>query len=145
MAEVAKLRETDHEEAIQSVLKFRLNWNEVRQLVQIVERSQKPLSECLNNVLALRKELHVQHLFVGVILSMQLQEYLSEISQYERKSLLKRALNSLFGIAETAEGSLGCHNFTIVSDHNLLDLLGIEADGLESEINRLLLSYSKLE
>lgn len=143
MAEVARLEGKDQEQAAHGILRYGLNWKEVVQLVQIVARSGRPVSECVKTVLALRPEIQIRHLFLGEISSEDLQNFLKKRSQQERDTLFDRVLGSFLGKTGLIDGRLNYANFTIVSSQDLPGLLGVGADDLEAEINEMLARMRK--
>ncbi len=138
LAEVARVAPHDQVEVVDSVLRHGLTWKEVIQLVQIANRSEKPIDECITDVLNLRPEVETRHLFVGAITSEHLMRQIGAKSQSDRDRMFHQALNRLFGSSYQAKGRLGDSKFTIVSDHDLPKLLGTTPDELEKTINELL-------
>ena len=138
MAELARLAPQDQIQAADSVLRHDLTWKEVVQLVQISSRSDKPIGECIANVLKLRPEIVTRHLFVGAITSEKLTRRIKAIDQKERDHMIAEALNRLISSDYPAKGRLGEDNFTILSDHDLPHLLGKHPDELEESLNEFL-------
>ena len=138
LAELARLAPHDQVQAVDSVLRHGLTWKEVVQLVQIAKRSDKPIGECISDVLNLRPEVVTRHLFVGAITSELLARQVRNKNQSDRDHLFSQALNRLVGSDYLAKGRLGDDKFTILSDHDLPKLLGTDPDELEKTINELL-------
>lgn len=138
MAELARLDPQEQVQAVDSVLRHGFTWKEVVQLVQISKRSDKPISECITNVLDLRPEIVTRHLFVGAITSEQLVSRIKAIDQRERDQMIDEALSRLIGSDYSAKGRLGEDKFTILSDHDFPQILGVHPDELEKSINELL-------
>ena len=135
LSEIARLDFQEQVELAEAILRHELRWKEVVQIVQIRERSREVLDVCIDRVLALRKSVEIQHLFVGRITSSFDGSHLRTLSQAERDESLQRVLNRLLGAQYRRRSRLSEENFTIVSDHDLPRLLGLTPDELEEAIN----------
>ena len=135
LAEFARLRKSDQIEAARAVLQYQLTWKEVVQITQMVDRSAKPMRECVDDVLKLRPQVEKRHLFVGAIVSEKLRDILSSLTQQERDRLFQAAIAALGLEAPSVSGRLGDGNFTILSSANLTQLLGLNPDELERAVN----------
>lgn len=144
LAELARLAPEKQMQAVDSVLRYDFTWKEVVQLVQIANRSNKPISECITNVLDLRPEVETRHLFVGAITSESLIHQIRATNQSDRDRLFSQALSRLVGSSYKARGRLGDGKFTIISDHDLPKLLDTTPDELEKTINELLKTLRSL-
>ena len=138
MAELRRLDQVDQIVVANEALSHKLTWKEAVQLVQIAIRSGKPIGECVSQVLDLRPQIITRHLFVGATPNTEVRPWLDSLVQRERDELLSRALRRLTGPRYTSNVRLGTNEFTIVSDHDLPTLLGIDADEIEEAINRAL-------
>ena len=135
LAEIARLREPDQIEATNAILQHQLTWKEVRQLVQLADRSKKAMGQCIDEVLRLRPQLEIRHLFVGAVTAKSLRQYLSTLLQRERNKLMESAMETLLGHEGLVSGRLGAHNFTILSSQDLSTLVGLEPDEIEGTVN----------
>lgn len=142
LSQVAKLPVDDQVNLANKILSHNLTFDEVVQLVQIHKRSGKSVDDCIKSVLDLRPVVVKRYLYIGTILSKDLDVYLSSISQIQRDELLKQALDSLFNSTNIVSGRLSKNNFTLVSSYSILDLLSMDADELELKINQLILDCS---
>ena len=138
MAELRRLKHDDQTVAANAALAHKLTWKEAVQLVQIAIRSGKPIEECISRVLDLRPRITTRHLFVGAITSPETRAYLSALPQRNRDALLSKALQKLTESNYPVGARLGRNEFTILSDHNLHDLLGLQPDEIEQFINQTL-------
>ena len=138
MAELARLSSRDQVKVAESVLCHSLKWKEVVQLVQIITRSGKTIEECISNILDMRPQIETRHLFVGSITIERLRHHLANVPQSDRDSMMSRALVKLFGPTYEASGKLGSKEFTVMSQHDLPQLLNYEPDEIEKTINNLL-------
>ena len=135
---MAELRRLDNKEQIiatKAALSYKLTWKETIQIVQISSRSGLPISDCITQVLNLRPQVVTRHLYVGTVTDKGLRSRLGEISQSDRDRLLTKALRQLTGTTYQVNLRMGSREFTILSDHNLPKLLGMQPNDLESFIN----------
>ena len=129
------MRQPDQIEAASAILKHQLGWKEVVQLVQMADRSAKPMAQCIDEVLKLRPQVETRHLFVGAIISESLRQHLETLMQRERDKLFEDALETLLGRNDLVSGRLGDNNFTILSSQDLPKLFGLKANELEKAVN----------
>lgn len=138
LAELARLCRPDQIEAANGILLHRLTWKEVVQLVQLADRSAKPMSQCIDQVLKLRPQVEIRHLFIGAITSGGAKRHVESLSQRKRDQLFAHALEELLGAKDIVSGRLGTNNFTILSDQDLPKLLNLNPDELEEALNEVL-------
>ena len=142
LAELSRLSPHDQVDAAKSVLRHDLTWKEVVQLVQMVDRSEQGVRECIAKVLKLRPQIETRHLFVGAITSESLQRYLESLSKSDRDRLIKQTFVRITGTDYEIKGRLGTKEFTILSQHDLPRLLNLEPDELQQTVNDLLETLS---
>ena len=142
LAELSRLSPHDQVDAVKSVLRHDLTWKEVVQLVQMADRSEQGIRECIAKVLKLRPQIEIRHLFVGAITSESLQRYLDSLSQSDRDRLIKQTFVRVVGTDYEIRGRLGTKEFTILSRHDLPRLLNLEPDELQQTVNDLLETLS---
>lgn len=135
MAELRRLESTEQVSVTKAALRYGLTWKEIIQIVQISSRSGHPISDCVRQVLDLRPQVITRHLFVGAVTIKGLQGRLDQFSQNDRDKLLTKALRQLTGVSYQANLRMGISEFTILSDHDLPKLLGMQPNELESFIN----------
>lgn len=121
-AELARLVPEEQIIAANAVLEHKLTTSEVKQLIQLRERSRRPLPECVESVLKLRPRLERQFVFVGAITNESLTAKLRSRTQAERDELLVRAVQSAFPDIGPFGGRLGEERFTLVGGANLQSL-----------------------
>ena len=138
MAELRRLNHDDQTAAANAALTHKLTWKEAVELVQIAIRSGKPIQECISQVLNLRPRLITRHLFVGAVTSPETRAWLGELPQRNRDALLSKALQRLTGPNYPVALRLGTNEFTILSDHSLPNLLGLQPDEIENSISQTL-------
>jgi len=135
MAELTRLAPSDQIEAAEAILKYRLKWKEVVQLVQIKIRSSSTLIEAINTVLRLRPRIIKQYLFLGAVYKGDQQKRLGLLSASQRSVIFDSILLQLVGRRSNIVGNLGTENFTIVSTIDLAESLGQQPDELEQQVN----------
>lgn len=134
LAQLASLEARAQDVAARAILGHRLTWKEVVQLVQVVGRSGKAIEQCIDDVVRLRPEVEIRHLFIGSLTSESLQTSLATVSQAERDSLLAEALRGILGMSEGLSGRLGTSNFTLTWDKNPAEVAGLSADAFEKAV-----------
>ena len=107
----------DQQATATAVLKHGLKTDEVRQVVQIHQRTLNPIGECLERVLAMRPTLERRHVFIGAVGNEHLEALLSEMTQTERDALLHSAMEAID--IKGVTGRLGEKLFTLVGDSRL--------------------------
>ena len=138
MAELRRLQHDDQVVAANAALAHKLTWKEVVQLVQIVIRSGNSVEDCIAQVLKLRPVVLTRHLFVGAVTSQEVQRRLAAMPQSERDGLLSDALAKLTGPNYPTGVRLGANEFTVLSDHALSSLLGLQPNDIETSVNQTL-------
>ena len=135
LAELARLNKRDQIIATHRVLKYGLTWKEVVQVVQIANRSDKNIEQCVEDVIKLRPTTTIHHVFVGAITRLNLSAVLEAIPQADRDKRLERVLRSIIGPGLEFKSRLGARDFTILTDQDLCGLLGVEPDEFEELVN----------
>ena len=104
-------------------------------MVQIAKRSRKPIHDCIADILKLRPQIETRYLFAGAITVNEAKRYLATLTQQKRDELMSQIMNKILPIDCLANSRLGSNNFTIISDHDLVKVLDMDADRLEATIN----------
>ena len=138
MAELRRLPQDDQVVAANAALTHKLTWKEAVQLVQIAIRSGNPIGDCVTQVLNLRPQIITRHLFVGAVTNPEIRPWLDTMPQNDRDRLLSNALRKLTGINYQTNVRLGANEFTVLSDHDLPTLLGLQPNDIETSINQIL-------
>ena len=139
LSEIAKLPKRDQEIAARAVLEHGLTWNEVLQVVQVAQRSDKVIEDVVEDILQLRPQIERRHVFIGAITSDTLRERLPELTQNQRDQLLRRAITRLApGLERRVDGKLGLQKFTLVGQVNPAAVLGRSADQFQTDLNQSL-------
>ena len=135
MAELRRLRQSDQIVAANAALSHNMTWKETVQLAQISIRSREPIEECISRVLSLRPQIVTRHMFVGAVTNSDLHAWLETLPQTRRDELISKAVQKLTGSNYVANARLGVTQFTILSDHDLSNLLSLQPNAIESSIN----------
>jgi hypothetical protein len=131
--ELARLGSMDERRAVtQAVLEHRLRRHEVRAITQLRKRSQRPMQDCIREILGMRSVVERIYVFMGAIIDHEVLAALAGRTQAERNSLLRSGLAAL-GIE--GSGRLGEQLFTIVGSEGLNRRLN--RDGREVVESRL--------
>ena len=111
--ELARIQSADNQRIVaESILENSLKSKEVRQVVQLHERSGRSIRECLKEVLGMRTVVERRYVFIGSITEQQIEGRLAELTQIQRNSVLKVAIEELS--LQGAVGRLGQRIFTLV-------------------------------
>lgn len=133
---IARLKsDSDQHEIAEAALKYRLSKEEIRQVIQIRERSNKAIHECIEEILKMRPQIVQKYLFLGAVISSATQGILRGLRQAECDQLLKNAINSCFPDLPTWEGRLTTERFTIIGDKALDLAIRSIPGGFEQAIN----------
>ena len=128
----------EQREVAEAALKHELGKVEILQIVQIRERSGKPITDCIGSVLRMRPQIERRHLLIGAIISEKLQTALRQMTQKERDRLLKSAVTSRSSDLPPWEGRLGIERFTLVGDNAFGIAVQKLPGGFEEAINSYL-------
>jgi len=136
-AEIARLEAIREQHFLAgAVLEHQLRVPEVKQVIQIRQRSSKSIEDSVKAVLEQRPVVERRQLFIGKLLSKELEQRLKEMTQQERTELLRRALNR-YGPGTPSLGvRLGTQYFVIVCDDDYFGRLTSLSDDLESFVTQ---------
>ena len=114
-AELARIPGADDQRTVaRAILADGLNSKEVRQVAQLRERSGRPVSECVKDVINTRPTIDRRYVFIGAIVDQGVQQALAGLSQRERDAVLVAGVEKI-GL-KGASGRLGPRFFTLVGD-----------------------------
>ena len=135
-AELARLNDdAEEEEVVSGVLTYRLSGSEVRQVVQLRKRSQRPVEECLNEIVGMRPRVEKRYVYVGAVTIPVLKDSLQSMTQRERDALLAGAVRGVLDIKDLAVTRLSRERFTLVGGANFGEVINRKKDSLEREVN----------
>ena len=106
-----------------NIIRFKLNKNEVKELISLHKRSKKALNECLDQVIKARPKVVETFVITGKIMDNQLKQKLGEIAPFDRNKLLKSTLNKHFPTLSFKGQRLKKNNFVIIGDEKTHALL----------------------
>lgn len=116
-AELARIPGADDQRTVTSaILANGLNSKEVRQVAQLRERSGRPVSECVKEVIGMRPTVDRRYVFIGSVVDQAMQEHLAGLPQRERDAMLAAGVENI-GL-KGASGRLGPRFFTLVGDES---------------------------
>ena len=112
--ETRKLKDVEDQRAVaDAILSSSLNSKEVRQVIQLRQRSGRTIRKCVQEVLRMRPKLVKRYVFIGSVASENIEE-LQEFAQSVRDSMLVTGMEKV-GL-KGATGKLGARFFTLVGD-----------------------------
>ena len=134
-SQIARLKTTEEQISLaEVVLACRLNKSEIRQVIQIRQRSGNPIGKCIKTVLNQRPVIEKRHVIIGELQSAKLQEYLKRTSQLERNNLLKSALEKHLPNVSILGCKVGDDYFLLIGDDHLYATVTSLPDGFENSI-----------
>ena len=84
-SEIARLKILKEQEFLaNAALENRLSKKEVIQIIEVRNKFNKPIGECVEEIIEMRPRIIRRYLFIGAIYSLELQNKLSKMSQKER-------------------------------------------------------------
>lgn len=106
---------------VSSILTDRLNSKEIRYVVQLRKRSDKPIEKCIEEVMAMRPIIERRYILVGTIKDQKVEKLLATLNQIDRDKLLRLCVErlELSGVL----GRLGVQSFTLIGDKNFNDII----------------------
>lgn len=125
----------EQQEVAGAALKHGLGKVETIQIVQIRERSGRPIDECIGDVLRMRPQIERRHLLIGAITSEKVRVALGQVTQQERDQLLKSAVTSHSPELPPWEGRLGMERFTLLGSEAFGAAVQRLPGGFEEAIN----------
>ena len=139
-AEIARLETAFEQQFLaEAVLEHQLKVPEVKQVIQIRQRSQKSIEDSMEAVLKQRPVVEKRHLIIGKLLSQELEERLEGMTQQERNDLLHRTLTQRGPSTPLFGARLGTEFFIVVCDDRYYKAFASPPDDLENLITQYLL------
>ena len=133
--EITRLDPAQQIEVATSALAHNLTKTEFRQIFQISQRSRRHITDCIANVVERRPKVQTQFVLIGSIQQGELQEYLETQLQNARDSLLKGVMDILGQPSQSMQGRLGSKTFTILASQDIVSLLDMDPDAIETFVN----------
>ena len=136
-AQLAQLPEGQQAAAAESILRHNLSKDEMRSVVQLIDRSKQPLKECFDRVVQRRPTVQVRQLVLGGVTSPDTRSKLGSLTQVDRDELLQRIVARLFPTAKDFTAKLGIDRFAIIGSRSLAETVARDPEA-EQSINRRL-------
>ena len=127
--QLARVNDPDDQRVLATaVLEQGLQMDEVRQVIQLRQRSGRTIEECLQEVLAMRPTVSRHYVFIGAVADRKVEAILGQMQQAERDVFLRSSLEALD--LQEASGRLGEKFFTLVGDECLNGKLAKQGKGI---------------
>lgn len=137
---LARLDSTDEQKKLATaVLENQLSKSEVKQVVQIRERSGRAIEESLDAVLRLRPEIEKRFMIIGQLRSQKLKKQLEEMNHTERTALLRVAMQRHGPGLPQFGAKLTTTHFVLVGDEQYHAAITQPARDFEQVITQYLL------
>lgn len=132
--ELAKIKGLKSQRMVsQFIISDGLNSKEVRQVVQLQRRANRPIVECIREILGMRPKIKRRFVFVGAITNDSVKNHLHALSQTQRDSIFKDVIGRLHLLGAT--GRLGDFSFTLVGGDRFNSAMNYIGKGkLESRV-----------
>ena len=133
-AELARIPGADDQRTVaKAILANGLNSKEVRQVTQLRERSGRPVSECVEEVIGMRPTVDRRYVFIGAIVDQAMQDVLASLPQRERDAMLAAGVEKI-GL-KGASGRLGPRFFTLIGDESFgASMEEVGKQGVETQL-----------
>ena len=116
--ELLRLSNTDEQRAVANrILEDGFTRNEIRQIVQLRNRSKRSIEDCIAEVIGMRPIVEKCYIFLGCISDSKLINALAKLTQKERDGILNSKIEKFE--LRNVKGRLGQQFFTLVGDQQL--------------------------
>lgn len=137
-SEISRLSSEDQKLIARAALAYQLNSGAIKEVVQLKQRSNRPIESCIDTVIQARPEIRKHHVLIGLITNKDLRDELTLMSQPERDAALARALSELYPSLTGHSWRLGKQRFSVVGSDEVQKTLTKSGQDFESLINRQL-------
>lgn len=138
-SEIARLPSMEvQQQLVSAVLEHNLKSGEIRQIVQILLKSQKSAKESIESVVRIRPQVVKRHVLVGAIEATDIKGRLGKLSQKARDELLNRAVSRQVPELPPWSGRLSPERFTLIGDLAFAKRIQSLPGGFESALNAFL-------
>lgn len=135
-SEVARLAPPEQPTLGEAILTHQLGLSEVKQIVQIRQRSGKTVEESVQAVLDQRPTVVQRHLIIGAVMGHRLRPLLAQMTQGERNALLQRALEKHGPHVAFDGAKLGISSFTLIGDKQFQKAITSLPNGFEEAVTQ---------
>ena len=139
-SEIGKLTATEQSTLAKAILENQLSSSEVKQIIQVKQRSNRNIADAVNAILRLRPQVIERHIILGEISDPELNRSLSTLTQKERDELLENLLRASIEGLQEFEAKLGIKNIVLIGDRNFQRKIISNPVGFERFISDLLRS-----
>jgi len=135
-SELARLQSHDEQRsAIRAALENRLSSFEIKQIVQARLRSHRDIQACIAEIIGMRPRVERIHLFIGSVISQDIRDKLSKMTQHERDKLFSQLMRGTYPDLKSASARLGIERFTITGGDEDAAKLKAGSVDFETKIN----------
>jgi hypothetical protein len=133
-AQLARIDASTHGFMANSILKNRLTKEEMLSVIQLYERSGQSLEACVERVVGRRPIVVTRQVVMGAIVSEDLQEKLSSMSQRRRDEVFNSIIKRLYPDMVYSSARLGDKRFTVVGKGSVEQAI-VRDGNFETRIN----------
>ena len=135
-SEIARLKTLKEQEFLaNATLENRLSKREVIQIIEVRNKFNKPIGECVEEIIEMRPRIIRRYLFIGAIKSPEVQDRLSKMPQKERNVLFNNVVTLNLPNLASWDGSLGVNRFTLIGNEDLNETISKLPTDFASSIN----------
>lgn len=135
-SEVARLDKHDEQmQLCQAGLQHQLGSSEMKQILQLHQRSGRPIEDCVAEILQLRPRVQRIHVLIGAVTSPDVCQRLAAISQADRDTVMRSAVKRAFPKLGKFGCRLGTDRFTVTGDDGVSTELVQGGKDFEAAIN----------
>jgi hypothetical protein len=136
-AELARMSDSNQEIAAEAVLRNRLTRDEMRSVIQLLDRSGDTLEECIERVVRRRPVIRLRQIVLGAVTVDSARKSLASLSQNRRDDILEQVVRRLFPRADKFTSKLGIDRFAIIGGKSVAETVAAEPQ-IERLINAAL-------
>lgn len=138
-AEVARLPDANaHEPVFRAALEYGLSGAEVKAIIQQQLRSDKPIGDCIDDIVRMRPQVTTYHVVIGAVTSAAVRDALSHMTQRDRDELLRQALAMTSPSLRDIAARLGVDRFTLSYEGDKEARVSMHKQGLEARLTETL-------
>jgi len=133
--QLTRFNKSTHKKLATLILKHQLTKIEMRDIHQLVERSNKPLAQCVSRVVSRRPVQIVRSVIIGAVVGAELKGQLKSHTQKKRDQLLHEVFVELYPALKNWTVKLGINRFTVIGGKIVENTIAKEKD-FETMISR---------
>ncbi len=136
--EIARLPPGDQVLVANKALEYGFSKEEIKQVVQLRQRSREDINSCLTKVLALRPNIERRFVFVGAITDSVLMSSFGAMTQLERDSILRKIVNTRIPQIKKVSTRTSRNRFYLIGDEELSNAMKSLQPDFETIFNQWL-------